>query len=780
MKKFGKSLYAVALAALVLTACEKEPAAGPETFEGGDGMVTFSSNIRKAQPKNAGSRVDGDKWQNGDQIGVYMLKEGTPLDAPDAVFDGNANRRYQVRTVSAEDPTQGRINPYLISEAIYYPLVDPEHDFKFVAYHPYSAELDENFEFPVDVEDNKPVMYAETDEQEWFDYMQEGVTVQPVPLHFEHKMARLVLNIIPGDGFLFSELNDMTIDFLNANATGKFNLISKQFSEVEIGDVSFAINRDIENTTMTASLIIIPNEADQAGRSIVFTHSNSYKKKAETYQLIHEVQDDIHFEPGKEYTFNVTVTRSKVEFGDFTIDEWNPVNGENEMPGETETLGTRKLRLSASNPNSYVWDRSGILQIPAIKAYGMWIYGPHIGNYDENNRLLEYATREDADIQPVIIWADNQAIEDYVVVLSNKLGGYKATIDINYAGKEKEVTPMNMLVGLKVEGKILWSWHVWVVDPENSPVSDENIKGLDLDGELDGLPAEYDPTNNPASDPDSDEYDGTTYPKTKTVDVYFMDRNLGAKTAEIGQPQSMGLYYQWGRKDPFTGVDTWDNAQGYTKLYKVVDGEAVEITGNDFVEPATEGLFNGLMGQIDTQVDDLVDIVTNPGAFVTTATGGADSWTSVNGADQLWAAKKSPWDPCPEGWMVPAFIDKPSQVSPWHYYNKPNSVDPSDYMMADPAQDFASQYGWNFNLVDNAEPENPVNLYNLGYWPAAGFRAYNGTIQNFTSQGNYWSANNNANSISGLSFASGNINTNATFANAANALNIRCVKVTEE
>ena len=33
-----------------------------------------------------------------------------------------------------------------------------------------------------------------------------------------------------------------------------------------------------------------------------------------------------------------------------------------------------------------------------------------------------------------------------------------------------------------------------------------------------------------------------------------MDRNLGATTEELGKLSSNGLYYQWGRKDPFIGA----------------------------------------------------------------------------------------------------------------------------------------------------------------------------------------------------------------------------------
>ena len=59
-------------------------------------------------------------------------------------------------------------------------------------------------------------------------------------------------------------------------------------------------------------------------------------------------------------------------------------------------------------------------------------------------------------------------------------------------------------------GKILWSWHIWLTDKPS-----EQIYYNDA---------------------------GT-----------FMDRNLGATTAEVGDVGALGLLYQWGRKDPFLG-----------------------------------------------------------------------------------------------------------------------------------------------------------------------------------------------------------------------------------
>ena len=60
------------------------------------------------------------------------------------------------------------------------------------------------------------------------------------------------------------------------------------------------------------------------------------------------------------------------------------------------------------------------------------------------------------------------------------------------------------------DGNIIWSWHIWATDK----------------------PAEQVYKNNAGT---------------------MMDRNLGATTGTPGIKETVGLYYQWGRKDPFLG-----------------------------------------------------------------------------------------------------------------------------------------------------------------------------------------------------------------------------------
>ena len=90
----------------------------------------------------------------------------------------------------------------------------------------------------------------------------------------------------------------------------------------------------------------------------------------------------------------------------------------------------------------------------------------------------------------------------------------------------------NALIAAKdADGKILWSWHIWMTDEPKEQVY-YNDAGI------------------------------------------MMDRNLGAVNAKFGEDGVMGLRYQWGRKDPFMGeVQAPDGMRTLNSTYLWPRGE---------------------------------------------------------------------------------------------------------------------------------------------------------------------------------------------------------------
>ena len=96
-----------------------------------------------------------------------------------------------------------------------------------------------------------------------------------------------------------------------------------------------------------------------------------------------------------------------------------------------------------------------------------------------------------------------------------------------------------------------------------------------------------------------------------------MDRNLGATTAEINTVGSLGLLYQWGRKDPFLGSSSVSQSQ----------------------KAASTGTWNTSSESVSK------NSIKNPTTFYT----GYSNYMP----NKSWDKTKAVNDPCPVGWRVP-------------------------------------------------------------------------------------------------------------------------------
>lgn len=156
----------------------------------------------------------------------------------------------------------------------------------------------------------------------------------------------------------------------------------------------------------------------------------------------------------------------------------------------------------------------------------------------------------------------------------------------------------------------LWSWHIWVTD-----------------------------------------YAPSTTAQSYTGGRMFMDRNLGALSAAGNDIASQGLYYQWGRKDPFVYPASGDSHVRYPVAYG--DGFYYDCTdptmgyGEMSVEYAVAHPWNFMAGVYldDDREEDAPDWLwpQNPNLW-----GNASSATALSDA-----GSKSIYDPCPPGWRVP-------------------------------------------------------------------------------------------------------------------------------
>ena len=170
----------------------------------------------------------------------------------------------------------------------------------------------------------------------------------------------------------------------------------------------------------------------------------------------------------------------------------------------------------------------------------------------------------------------------------------------------EELKNGNALIAAKNEyGTILWSWHIWVCK-DYDPVATAHVY------------------NNNA---------GT-----------MMDRNLGATSTTQNAVQSLGLMYQWGRKDPFLGP----GAVSYASASEQAPAASTIVWPDAVLNIAGES--GAKCGSIEFSINYPTTFILHEW-YKDKATTIYD-WC-LNMDVTRWLYVKTKYDPCPAGWQVP-------------------------------------------------------------------------------------------------------------------------------
>lgn len=207
-----------------------------------------------------------------------------------------------------------------------------------------------------------------------------------------------------------------------------------------------------------------------------------------------------------------------------------------------------------------------------------------------------------------VIWETTENLIQYLDMRDGVASFYIAGYQEDNNSEEEDnigVKAGNALIGGYDEANnLVWSWHIWVTN--NDPTATDNT--ITLNGET------------------------------------LMNINLGADCNSEGSADgktifnSYGLYYQWGRKDPFVGPTTYDfdlNDDQYMTDYR---GFKTYI---NYVESTSAE------GTLQWTCD-------NPLAIIKGYKENDFDWMYSGHDNGLWSATaKTEYDPCPAGWHVP-------------------------------------------------------------------------------------------------------------------------------
>ncbi len=196
----------------------------------------------------------------------------------------------------------------------------------------------------------------------------------------------------------------------------------------------------------------------------------------------------------------------------------------------------------------------------------------------------------------------------------------------------KANTKGNAAIATKAQaGNISWSWHIWML--------------------------QEDPTAN-------------VHYARDTQDYALMDHLLGATSLEAAVGAS-GLYYQWGRKDPFPRANTIGHATDAA-------AESGQFGNLTLAHVENTAVFEELKFAKASLAEGATDIdfaIKNPTTFISAGTNTSGNETWLTTSDQktvsvkLWnnshdgsnqdlnaikSTDKTNYDPCPSGWIVPS------------------------------------------------------------------------------------------------------------------------------
>lgn len=391
----------------------------------------------------------------------------------------------------------------------------------------------------------------------------EGVkqTDGAVSLQMKHVMSKLTVKIVAGEDYIGSLPDDAFVLLHSTVTVARVDLTKGSVSKDPYSAAKSIKMKKLGVRTFDGvdavvyEAIVVPQMLEG---SVPLLEINS---KSVSYLL----EDSFNFRPGVAYTYTATLNTSttaiKVEIG-CELEDWNSTGGDSGEGGESgeggsdedDDDGVEYTDLSADGTaNCYLIQDAGNYKFKSV-----------IGNTDAtvgNVKSVE------------VLWEsfgtdEMPNVGDLIASVSYKDGYIRFSTPENFRNGNAVIAAKNS------KGTILWSWHIWCAE--------EGWK------------------------------EQVYYNNAGTM----MDRNLGATSATPGEVGTIGLMYQWGRKDPFMGSSSLSSS---TSLALSTGKWSNSSGGNVFLADA------------------------NPMTF----------YTSISMPNDSWQSDKTAYDPCPIGWRMP-------------------------------------------------------------------------------------------------------------------------------
>ena len=398
-----------------------------------------------------------------------------------------------------------------------------------------------------------------------------------------------------------------------------------------------------------------------------------------------------------------------------------------------------------------------IYEVPIDQANRFWSMKDATRVIGENDEWKAVFIWQDIPGEQVMYFCDEKGSD---ITKSHDFPDYASLTEYYAEGKGHEPirfklvdteTYGNVLIGIRKNGvsDYLWSWHLWVTDynPDAAPTpsqartiyNNSSANGMYVENvtengtvvfEMDKHPVKYinggtslEPTYGDAQCYGNVQHFYQYYKEkywtgaSATIwdkggmyaNKWIMDRNLGAQGPCNGDIENawdaFGLYYQFGRKDPFPYID-------YKAKEDYLCRKVYDINGNEINQWKDVSLSsdsgNGVIGiRKKSGRESFEESVKNP---FTLYSGVETTWASASSLSDVkseyWyglesGKHKSIFDPCPPGWCVPvseafqfATVEQPAGV----YFGSNSYTNVCASFMV-----YVHMRGWNKNKTSKPE-----------------------------------------------------------------------------
>jgi len=418
-----------------------------------------------------------------------------------------------------------------------------------------------------------------------------------------------------------------------------------------------------------------------------------------------------------------------------------------------------EFREGMNNPNTYQIVKSATattLEIPVNKAFS--VQSEILNNRDILSPL------NFNNLKANVLWSTNSGLISKITIPNaspGSLSGISNTKIVVVVTPNQSGNAVVTLHNGSIANPVYWSWHIWVTD---TPVA-----SISYTTEL----------------PNTDAVNYVNYVDKGSgpLQTEFMDRNLGATdafplianpltptAAELSKIRaSTGMHYQWGRKDPIPTFQYADNRASYniflgstaadgTVSYTTLTSATYNNFPGNYIVPFNTytNAANANVVTSDKIADKISKVLTysvrNPLVYMIPSTfapfnSAAPNFT--NGTDWLanepnlapdrWgrATKKSPFDPCPDGWRIPDVIgtaitaNQDFGISPW--YKKDKNVATSYSILTD----YLGTRVRNPSTTTTIGYTFDDRSYRIGTYPNSGSRGFRSVTGNQSAAGNY-------------------------------------------